>query len=68
MRNFRPLTPPCAPLCDSCSSDQGFAYSCLQIPPHDGHPCCSAMCFLVAWAHPGLSPVRARPWRPNKKN
>ncbi len=54
-------------LCGSCSSDQGFAYSFLQISPHDGHPCCSAMCFVVAYAHSGLSPVRARPWRANKK-
>lgn len=35
-------------ICGSCSSDQGFAYSFLQIPPHGGHPCCSAMCFHVA--------------------
>ena len=54
-------------LCGSCPSDQGFAYSFLQIPPHGGHPCCSAMCFVVAYAHSGLSPVRARPWRANKK-
>ena len=26
------------------------------------------MCFVVAYAHSGLSPVRARPWRANKKN
>ena len=52
-------------ICDSCPSGQGFAYSFLQIPPHDGHPCCSAMCFAVAYAHSGLSPVRARPWRAN---
>ena len=54
-------------ICDSCPSGQGFAYSFLQIPPHDGHPCCSAMCFVVAYAHSGLSPVRSRPWRVNKK-
>ncbi len=24
-------------ICGSCSSGQGFAYSFLQIPPHDGH-------------------------------
>jgi len=54
-------------ICDSCSSDQGFAYSFLQIPPHDGHPCCSAMYFVVAYAYSGLSPVRARPWRANQK-
>ena len=54
-------------ICDSCPSGQGFAYSFLQIPPHDGHPCCSAMCFVAAYAHSGLSPVRACPWRANQK-
>ena len=54
-------------ICDSCPSDQGFAYSFLQIPPRDGHPCCSAMYFVVAYAYSGLSPVRARPWRANHK-
>ena len=39
----------------------------LGISPHGEHPCCSAMCFVVAYAHSGLSPVRARPWRANKK-
>ena len=53
-------------ICGSCSSGQGFAYSFLQIPPHDGHPCCSAMYFVVAYAYSGLSPVRARPWRANQ--
>ena len=43
------------------------SYSFLQIPPHDGHPCCSAMYFVVAYAYSGLTPVRARPWRANKK-
>ena len=43
-------------ICGSCSSGQGFAYSFLQIPPHDGHPCCSAMYFVVAYAYSGLSP------------
>ena len=52
-------------ICGSCPSGQGFAYSFLQIPPHDGHPCCSAMYFVVAYAYSGLSPVRARPWRAN---
>ena len=32
-------------VCGSCSSGQGFAYSFLQIPPHDGHPCCLAIHF-----------------------
>ena len=54
-------------ICGSCPSGQGFAYSFLQIPPHDGHPCCSAMYFVVAYAYSGLSPVRARPWRANRK-
>ena len=54
-------------ICSSCSSGRGFAYSFLQIPPRGGHPCCSAMCFVVAYAHSGLSPVRARPWRANTK-
>ena len=54
-------------ICDFCPSDQEFAYSFLQIPPHDGHPCCSAIYFLVAYACSGLSPIRARPWRANKK-
>ena len=54
-------------VCGFCSSGQGFAYNFLQIPPRDGHPCCSAMCFAVAYAHSGLSPIRARPWRANQK-
>ena len=29
-------------ICDFCSSSQCFAFSFLQIPPRDGHPCCSA--------------------------
>ena len=44
-----------------------ITYSFLQIPPRDGHPCCSAMYFVVAYAYSGLSPVRARPWRANQK-
>jgi hypothetical protein len=36
----------CLPRCSassaSCSSGQRFAFSFLQIPPRDGHPCCSA--------------------------
>ena len=55
-------------ICGSCPSGQGFAYSFLQIPPRGGHPCCSAMYFVVACAYSGLSPVRARPWRANQKS
>ena len=53
-------------ICGSCPSGQRFAYSFLQIPPHGGHPCCSAMRFVVAYVRSGLSPVRARPWRAYK--
>ncbi len=55
-------------ICGSCPSGQRFAYSFLQIPSHDGHPCCSAMRFVVAYVRSGLSPVRARPWRAYKKS
>ena len=55
-------------ICGSCSSGQRFAYSFFQIPPHDGHPCCSAMYFVVVYAHSGLSPVRERPCRANKRD
>ena len=54
-------------ICDFCSSGQRFAYSFFQIPPHSGHPCCLAMCFVVAYAHSGLTPVRERPCWANKK-
>lgn len=54
-------------ICGSCPSGQRFAYSFFQIPSHGGHPCCSAMCFVVAYAHLGLSPIRKRPCWANKK-
>jgi len=42
--NLFAFSPRCACLiCDSCPSGQDFAYSFLQIPPRDGHPCCSAI-------------------------
>ncbi len=53
-------------ICGSCPSGQRFAYSFFQIPSRGGHPCCSAMCFVVAYAHSGLSPVRKRPCWANK--
>ena len=34
-----------SPLSSGCSSEQRFAYSFLQIPPRDGHPCRSANTF-----------------------
>ena len=52
-------------ICGFCPSGQRFAYSFLQIPSLGGHPCCSGMCFVVAYAHSGLSPVRICPCRAN---
>ncbi len=37
-----PAHPTVPPLSAACSSGQRFAYSFLQIPPRDRHPCCSA--------------------------
>jgi len=37
-----PLAQMGPPLSACCSSDRSFAYSFLQIPPRDRHPCCSA--------------------------
>ena len=53
-------------ICGSYPLGQRFAYSFFQIPSHGGHPCCSAMCFVVAYAHSGPSPVRVRPCWANK--
>src|SRR5450759_5891829 len=39
---YWPAHPAAPPLSASCSSGQRFAFSFLQIPPRDGHPCCSA--------------------------
>ena len=44
-------------LCDFCPSDQRFAYSFLQIPPHDGHPCCSAIHFPLSGRVRDLHPL-----------
>ena len=59
-------------LCDSSSSGQCFAFSFLQIPPRDGHPCrsanrspCRADSGLSPPSHPasttctGTAPVKA---------
>ena len=69
-------------LCDSCSSGQCFAFSFLQIPPRDGHPCrsanrspCRADSGLSPPSHPasttctGTAPVGAtrHTWRTTKK-
>ena len=68
-------------LCDSCSSGQCFAFSFLQIPPRDGHPCrsanrspCRADSGLSPPSHPasttctGTAPVGAtrHTWRTTK--
>jgi hypothetical protein len=42
-------------ICDFCSSGQCFAFSFLQIPPRDGHPCRSAN-RSPCRADSGLSP------------
>jgi hypothetical protein len=52
-------------VCDSCSSDQCFAFGFLQIPPHDGHPCRSAN-RSPCRAGRGLSPP-SRPGRPPQR-
>jgi len=64
--NLWAFSPRCGCLiCDSCSSGQDFAYSFLQIPPRDGHPCCSA----IGSHHQGpkrtctsKSPIRHHTW------
>ena len=63
-------------ICDFCPSDQRFAYSFLQIPPRDGHPCCSAIHFPLPGcvrdfrplerAH-GAQTKRAPPGAPRQK-
>ncbi len=44
-------------ICDFCPSDQRFAYSFLQIPPRDGHPCCSAIHFPLSGHVRDLHPL-----------
>ena len=44
-------------ICDFCPSDQRFAYSFLQIPPRDGHPCCSAIHFPLSGRVRDLHPL-----------
>src|SRR5271157_5853075 len=52
---YWPAYPAAPPLSASCSSGQRFAYSFLQIPPRDGHPCRSANTFPCRVCR-GLSP------------
>src|SRR5579875_3567376 len=42
LHRYAPAHPAVPPLSASCSSGQRFAYSFLQIPSRDGHPCRSA--------------------------
>ncbi len=42
--------------CDSCASGREFAFSFLQIPPHDGHPC--------SWLVVDMSPIPVRDFHP----
>ena len=44
----------------SCSSDRDFAFSFLQIPSCDGHPCYWLM-VATTKPHNGLSPSSCRP-------
>ena len=44
-------------LCGSCPSGQRFAYSFFQIPPRDGHPCCSAIHFPLSGRVRDLHPL-----------
>lgn len=53
------------PICSFCSSMRDFAFSFLQIPHRQGHPCCSANGSHYQ-AHSGLSPPSYCPCRANK--
>ena len=56
-------------LCDFCSSDQRFACTFLQIPPHDGHPWCSAMTFPLLGQSRDFHPLEcAHAGRTQKKD
>src|SRR5215510_15009361 len=67
--SYWPAHPTAPPLSVSCSSGPRFAYGFLQIPPHDGHPCCSAN-DSPCRVRRGLSPPSecALPGAPNKKS
>ena len=55
-------------ICDFCPSDRRFAYSFLQIPPHDRHPCCSAIYFPLSGRIRDLHPLeRAHGARTRKR-
>ena len=51
----------------SCSSDRDFAFSFLQIPSCDGHPCYWLM-VATTKPHNGLSPSSCRPCWAHHKN
>ena len=55
-------------ICGFCPSGQRFAYSFLQIPPCDGHPCCSAIHFPLPGHVRDLHPLeRAHGAQPKKR-
>ena len=64
---YWPAHPTASPLSAGCSSEQRFACSFLQIPPRDGHPCCSANTSPCRVCR-GLTPPSecALPGAPNK--
>ena len=65
---YWPAHPAVPPRSASCSSGQRFAYSFLQIPPRDGHPCRSANTSPCRVCR-GLAPPSecALPGAPKKK-
>ena len=55
--------------CDFCSSDQRFACTFLQIPPHGGHPWCSVMTFPLLGQSRDFHPLEcAHAGRTQKKH
>lgn len=55
-------------ICDFCSLDQSFAYSFLQILPHNRHPCCSTIHFPLSWHVRDLHPLERAHGAQTKKS
>jgi len=53
----------CRLVCDSCTSDQEFAFRFLRIPPRGGHPCSSARSSRHQGLHRDLHPTSRIPGR-----